>query len=112
MMLALDKKKDISILSAVGASQSLIRKIFLTEGALISFIGAGTGLVLGGLICWLQDHFGIVSMGMENAVVSDYPVKLRFLDFVFTSGVILIVTFLVSIHPASRAAKFNTTDQL
>lgn len=112
MMLALDKKKDISILSAVGASQSLIRRIFLTEGALISFIGAGTGLILGGLICWLQDHFGIVSMGMENAVVSDYPVKLRFLDFVFTSGVILIVTFLVSIYPASRAAKFNTADQL
>lgn len=112
MMLALDKKKDISILSAVGATESLIRRIFLTEGALISFIGAGIGLVAGGLICWLQDHFGLVSMGMENAVVSAYPVKLRLLDFVFTSGVILIVTFFVSIYPASRAANFNTIEQL
>ncbi len=112
MMLAIDKKKDISILTAVGAGQNLIRKIFLTEGALISFIGAATGLILGGLICWMQDRFGLVSMGMENAVVPDYPVKMKWIDFVSTSGVIVFITFLVSIYPASRAAKFYSADQL
>jgi len=112
MMLAIDKKKDISILSAMGAGQNLIRRIFLTEGALISFIGAATGLVLGGVLCWMQDRFGWVGMGMENAVVANYPVKMRFIDFVSTSGVVVIVTFLVSIYPASRAAKFYAPDLL
>jgi lipoprotein-releasing system permease protein len=112
MMLALDKKKDISILSALGAGQNLIRKIFLTEGALIAFIGTASGLILGGVLCWMQDRFGWVGMGMENAVVANYPVKMKFLDFVSTSGVVVMVTFLVSIYPASRAARFYAPDLL
>jgi lipoprotein-releasing system permease protein len=112
MMLAIDKKKDISILSAVGASPSLIRRIFLSEGALIAFIGAGVGLFLGGTICWLQDHFGLVGMGMENALVNNYPVKLRSLDFVTTSLVIVTITFLISFYPASLAARSFSTRQL
>ncbi len=112
MMLAIDKKKDISILSALGAGQNLIGKIFLTEGALISFIGAAAGLVLGGVLCWMQDRFGWVSMGMENAVVANYPVKMKFIDFFSTSGVVVIVTFFVSLYPASRAAKFYAPDLL
>ncbi|MFM8834992.1 MAG: ABC transporter permease [Cytophagales bacterium] len=70
MMLAIDKKKDMAILSAVGAEGSLIKKIFLTEGALIAFWGALAGLVLGGGVCWLQDAFGLVGMGMDNAIVN------------------------------------------
>jgi lipoprotein-releasing system permease protein len=112
MMLALDKKKDISILAALGAPQNLIRRIFLMEGALISFIGAAGGLLLGGLICWLQDRYGLVSMGMPNAVVPDYPVKMKLIDFAYISGLIVLVTFLVSIYPASRAAKFYSPEQL
>jgi lipoprotein-releasing system permease protein len=112
MMLAIDKKKDISILSAVGAGPTLIKRIFLSEGALIAFIGAGLGLFLGGTICWLQDHFGLVGMGMENALVTNYPVKLRSIDFVTTSLVIVTVTFLISFYPASLAARSFSTRQL
>ena len=75
MMLAIDKKRDISILTSLGAPSSIIRKIFLTEGAIISFVGAGIGLLLGGGLCFLQDHVGLVGMGMENAIVANYPVE-------------------------------------
>ena len=77
-MLAIDKKKDIAILSSFGASKKLIRSVFLTEGALISFLGAFLGLFLGLVICLVQQQFGIVSMGMETAVVDAYPVKMQF----------------------------------
>lgn len=110
MMLALDKKKDISILSALGAHESFIQKIFLNEGALIAFLGAGIGLLLGGAICWLQDTFGLVGMGMENAIVSSYPVKMRFSDFLLTASVIISITALVSFYPAHKASQ-NTTPQ-
>ena len=112
MMLAIDKKKDITILSAVGADSSLIRKIFLTEGALIAGIGAIVGLVLGGSVCWLQEHYGLVSMGMESAVMQNYPVKMRLLDFIYTGIVIVLITVIVSIHPASLAAKTYSTEYL
>ncbi len=112
MMLAIDKKKDITILSAMGAQQKLIKRIFLSEGALISFVGAATGLIAGGLICWAQDSFGLVGMGMENAVVSNYPVKMVWTDFAATSGVIIAITFLVSFYPASQASKSVSTQQL
>lgn len=112
MMLAIDKKKDITILSAVGADATLIRNIFLTEGALIAGIGAILGLVLGGSVCWLQEHYGLVSMGMESAVMQNYPVKMRFLDFLYTGIVIIVITIIVSIHPASLAAKTYSTEHL
>ncbi len=112
MMLALDKKKDISILFALGSHDHLIRKIFLSEGALIAFIGAIAGLMLGGIICWLQDTFGLVGMGMENAIVSNYPVKMRVADFVLTSGVIICITILVSFYPARLAARSYSIESL
>lgn len=112
MMLAIDKKKDISVLSAIGASQNLIRRIFFSEGAIISLIGAGSGLLIGGIICWLQDQFGLVGMGMENAVIPNYPVIMIWTDFVLTASVIIAITFLVSFYPARLASKSYSTQHL
>ncbi|MCE2994953.1 MAG: ABC transporter permease [Cyclobacteriaceae bacterium] len=112
MMLVIDKKKDVAILSAIGASPQLIRNIFLSEGALIAFFGAGIGMVLGGTICWLQDHFGLVGMGMENALVANYPVRLNPWDFVSIYVVMITITLLISFYPASVAAKSFSTEEL
>jgi lipoprotein-releasing system permease protein len=112
MMLAIDKKKDISILSAMGAHSSLINTIFMTEGALIAFTGAIVGIFLGGLICLLQDQFGLVGMGMENAIVSAYPVKMKWMDFIAVSVVIIAITFLISFYPARLAGRSCSTELL
>jgi len=105
MMLTIEKKKDISILGAMGASENLIKRIFLSEGALIAFIGAGIGLFAGAVICVIQDQFGLIGMGVENGVISDYPVKMKFCDFAYTLLVIVLVTFIVSIYPAIAASR-------
>ena len=112
MMLAIDKKKDISILTAMGAPYSLIKRIFLTEGALISFIGAAAGLLFGALLCYLQDNVGLVGMGMENAIVANYPVKMKVSDFLLTSSVIIVVSLVLSIRPAILAARSYSIDHL
>lgn len=103
-MLVIDKQKDISILMAMGASPAFIKKLFLTEGAIIAFTGAILGLGLGFLICFMQKQFGFVSMGMETSVVDAYPVEMHISDFVFTSILIIAVTITVSIAPANRAS--------
>jgi len=112
MMLAIDKKKDISILTAMGAQPFLIKRIFVTEGALIAFTGAAFGLALGGSICWAQDRFGMVGMGMNNAIVSSYPVKMKVFDFAAVSAVIVAITLLISFYPAKLASRSYSIEQL
>ncbi len=111
-MLAIDKKKDISILAAMGADQHLVRNIFLTEGALISFTGAFFGLVIGGILCWLQIEYGLISMGMESSILDGYPIKIALKDFLYTLTVVSIITFLISIRPAIIAAKHSSIKNL
>jgi lipoprotein-releasing system permease protein len=109
MMLALDKKKDIIVLSSMGAGVSLIRNIFLAEGALIAGLGAFFGLILGGILCGLQLRYGLISMGMESAVTPGYPIKVKPLDFGWVLLVVFSVSWLISIRPARLAANLTTS---
>jgi lipoprotein-releasing system permease protein len=112
MMLALDKKKDISVLFAMGANPKLVRKIFITEGAIIAVVGAFVGLLFGSFVCFIQEKFGLVSMGMENAIVTAYPVKMELTDFLTTSGFVIVFTFLTSFFPASLASRSYSIQNL
>ena len=104
-MLAIEKKKDVIMLYALGATPSLIRKIFLAEGAIVAFSGALAGLLLGSGLCWMQMQYGLVSMGMASSLVDAYPVKLIWGDIFFTGAIIVIITVAVSYVPARRAAE-------
>jgi lipoprotein-releasing system permease protein len=112
MMLALDKQKDISVLTALGADQRLIRNIFLAEGALISLTGAFTGLIIGGALCWAQGTYGLLSMGMESSITEGYPVKIVMSDFISILLVVLIITFLISFRPAILASRYASLNRL
>jgi lipoprotein-releasing system permease protein len=105
MMLALDKKKDISILFSMGANSAQIRDVFIAEGALIAFIGALVGLALGGAFCWVQHTYGIISMGMETSITQGYPVKVKLFDFIATLFTVSVITLLISAYPARLAAR-------
>jgi lipoprotein-releasing system permease protein len=104
-MLALDKKRDISILFAMGTPIKTIRNIFLKEGAIISLSGALTGGFIGFVICFLQQEYGLISMNMASAVQEAYPVKMIASDFIFTMLSIAVITILASFKPAQVAAK-------
>lgn len=112
MILALEKKHDISILSAVGADGALLRRVFLTEGMLIAGVGTVAGLTAGAIIVMLQQQFGLVSMGMESAIVDGYPVKMKLTDFLYVLVVMTGVTILISSRPAAIAARFASAQHL
>ncbi|WP_128544150.1 ABC transporter permease [Larkinella soli] len=103
-MLAIEKKADVSILYAMGATTTLVRRIFLAEGAIVALTGAVVGLILGIVLCLLQQRFGLVSMGMESAIIDAYPVKLEARDLMLTTLIVIAVTLIVSWFPARRAA--------
>ncbi|MEI9919364.1 MAG: FtsX-like permease family protein [Bacteroidota bacterium] len=112
MMLAIDKKKDISVLFAIGAYPQFIRTIFISEGAIISIVGTAIGLSAGALLCYLQATFGLVGMGMDDAIQADYPVKMIASDFLLAGGLAVIMTFVTSFYPASLAAKSYSVQNL
>jgi len=111
-MLAIEKKKDIAVLKAMGAPDRMIRAIFLKQGAMIALSGAGIGLILGYLIVVAQDSFGLVSLGISSAVVDAYPVRIVWSDFAWISLSVISITLLASWRPAIIASRVETVTEL
>lgn len=107
-MLVIDKKKDISILGAMGINQLTVRKIFIYEGAIMSIGGGLIGVFLGLTFCLLQINYGILTMGTPSAVMNAYPIDIQWLDIVLIFVAVIIITFLVTLQPAKKAAQMST----
>jgi lipoprotein-releasing system permease protein len=110
-MLILDKKKDIAILQSMGATQPLIKRIFLFEGIMISFFGAIAGLFLGGIICRLQQIFGFIRLGSAGStfVVSSYPVHMQLTDFILVFLIVISIGLLAVWYPVYNIRKIDIT---
>jgi lipoprotein-releasing system permease protein len=99
-MLIIEKKKDVAVLRSLGADNQLIRKIFLFEGWMISFIGALMGLLLGAAICFLQQEFGLVRLSGDGLFIIDaYPVEMQAADFLWVFSTVLFIGFLAAWYP-------------
>lgn len=103
-MIAVDKKKDMSVLKALGASPSTIFRIFMYKGLLLSLTGAVGGLVLGLLICLGQQQYGWIELE-QGFIIENYPVSIHGTDIVIVLFIILIVSLMASFFPANRAAR-------
>ena len=100
-MLIIDKQADVSTLRNLGADDTLITRIFLFEGALISLLGALVGIVLGLALCLLQQELGIIGLGdgQGSFVVDAYPVSVHWQDVLLVFGTVLGVSFLSVWYP-------------
>jgi lipoprotein-releasing system permease protein len=92
-MLVLEKKKDIAVLRALGASNQRIRNIFLLEGLLLAGIGAIAGIILGGGICFIQEYFQFIKLGGSTFIIDYYPVKTKVLDFLLVMATVTAISF-------------------
>ena len=98
-MLVMEKKKDISILKAMGAESAQIKKIFIAEGVFQALIGAILGLFLGIVICLLQKQFGFIKLGGSGTFVVDaYPVDIHLWDVFLVFLIIFSIASLASIE--------------
>lgn len=106
-MLILDKKDDVSTLRSLGANDKLISRIFLFEGRLISVIGAVFGILLGLLLCYLQQKYGLIQLGNggDNFIVKAYPVSVHAMDIVAIFFTVIIVGFLSVWYPVRYLSK-------
>ena len=99
-MLIIDKREDVVTLRNLGANDNQIVRIFLFEGRMISFFGAFIGVVLGLLLCWMQQEFGIIKLGSSGSFVVDaYPVSVEAVDVIVVFVTVLAVGFLSVWYP-------------
>jgi len=110
-----EKRKEIGILSSMGAEPRMIRRIFLWYGSMVGFVGTATGVLLGVVICWIITRFQLVSFPPEIAevyFVSSIPFITTATDLIRISVFSLLVSFLATIIPSARAARLNPIDAL
>jgi len=105
IMLIVEKQQDAQLLKSMGASQRTIERIFITNGVLISLIGAVSGLAIGIIATLLQQKYGFIKLGTEGSFLVDaYPVKIYFQDIVVVLVTVLVVSF-VSVRPIGPIAR-------
>jgi lipoprotein-releasing system permease protein len=104
-MLIIEKERDIEILKSLGADDNLIRKIFIFEGWLISIIGAIAGIILGFLICWLQETYGLIRLQSDSLMMTSYPVVMKLKDFFIVPGTVLLIGYWAAWYPVRFLTK-------
>jgi ABC-type lipoprotein release transport system permease subunit len=100
-MLIIEKVDDIHTLESMGASYSLIRNIFALEGWLITFLGMLCGVVMGVILCYIQQYFGVIKMP-GSFIVTSYPVVVNWVDILITVVGVSFVGFVITALPAWR----------
>ena len=99
-MLIIEKKEDIGTLRSLGAPESLIKRIFILEGWMISLVGLACGLAVGTAFSLLQQHLGFIKMP-GHFVVQAYPVILSWSDILLTAGGVALIGYLIALLPVA-----------
>ncbi|WP_214073863.1 ABC transporter permease [Mucilaginibacter sp. dw_454] len=95
-ILVIDKRKDIAILTSLGAGKILIQGVFFFEGLMISLTGCLIGIVLGWVFCILQQHYGLIQVGGMNVPNNAYPVDIKGGDFLLVFFTVLAIAAIAS----------------
>jgi lipoprotein-releasing system permease protein len=104
-MLVLEKRKDISVLQSMGASNNSVLKIFLSEGLLLGSIGTIAGIVMAIAICLLQLKFKFIKLAGGSFLLDYFPVKLIATDFILVAVTATAIAFLAAWFPARKASR-------
>jgi lipoprotein-releasing system permease protein len=105
-MLVLDKKDDVFTLASLGCTEKRIFNIFIFEGIIIGAIGVILGTIIGLGVCYIQQKWGVVSLGMQYSMVNAYPIKIQILDITISVLGVLFLAIIASILPAKKALNF------
>ena len=112
VLLVAEKRKEIGVLKAIGASAPSITLVFFTVGMLISVAGTVAGSVVGLALIWVQNTYKIIRLAGDVYQIDHLPMKLSSLDFVLIVGATLILSFLATVLPARRAGALSPVDVL
>ncbi|MGB9696809.1 MAG: FtsX-like permease family protein [Ignavibacteria bacterium] len=111
-MTVIEKKRDIGILRAMGATPQTITKIFMFEGIAVGLIGMVAGTILGLGITLAQKQFELYKISSSIYKIRALPVELSAIDFIAVPLAALFLCYIASLYPAKRAAKLNPVESI
>ena len=107
LMLVLEKKRQIGILRSLGASEKIIKRIFLFQGFWIAIIGTALGNVFAFSICWIQLEFQLFSLPSSIYFMKSVPIYFQWYNFIIVSSLSILLCLLTSFIPARLASKLD-----
>jgi len=112
VLLVAEKRKEIGILKAMGASAGSIGGVFLVAGMLIGVVGTVAGSLFGLTLIWVQNTYKIIHLAGDVYQIDHLPMKLTWLDFGLVTSATLLISFLATLSPARRAARLDPVEVL
>jgi lipoprotein-releasing system permease protein len=108
----IEKRRDIGILKALGATRTSIVRIFMFEGILVGLLGTAAGVLIGVVVCLLQIRYSLFPLDPTVYIIPAIPVELRWTDFVAVVLASMTLSTLASLYPARRAARLLPVDSI
>ncbi|MFO8049569.1 MAG: lipoprotein-releasing ABC transporter permease subunit [Desulfosudaceae bacterium] len=112
IMIVMNKRKEIGILKAMGATRKSIKKIFVIEGMVIGGIGTSLGVVLGLILCLLLERYEFIKLSSDVYYITTLPVQLEWLDVSLIALAALGICYLATLYPAGQASKINPVEAI
>ena len=112
VMVTMEKRKEIGILLAMGATRKEIGRIFVWQGLVVGLIGTSVGLLLGYALMWAQETFRFFSLPSDVYMINTLPVKMHLFDFTAVGVVAIILCLLAAVYPARRAADLDPVEAI
>ena len=111
IMMVMEKTRDIAVLKAMGATNSMIRRIFIIKGMIIGIIGTGIGTLLGVVICFILKRYEFIKLP-EAYPFSTLPVQLESSDVILIAVSALVICFLSTLYPSYKASRMNPVEAI
>jgi lipoprotein-releasing system permease protein len=112
IMMVMEKKRDIAILKAMGATNRSIRKIFVIKGMIIGSIGTSLGVLMGFVLCSLLKHYKFIDLPGDVYYITKLPVQLNGIDVGVIAAAAMVICFVSTLYPARQASRLNPVEAI
>jgi lipoprotein-releasing system permease protein len=112
ILVVVERRRDIAILNALGATQKGVMLVFVIEGAVVGLVGSLTGVVIGLFACWIGNYFKIVSLPADVYSISSVPLNVRVTEVTLAALVAFALSVLATLYPARAAARMEPVETL
>jgi lipoprotein-releasing system permease protein len=112
ILVVVERRRDIAILSTLGATRSGVMLVFVIEGAIVGAIGAIAGVVLGLVLCFIGNHYKLVSLPPDVYSISNVPLNTHLTEALMAALIAFGLSVLATIYPARNAARMRPVEVL